>query len=121
MGKHDRSFVSIHEIHRHGLEEKEGLYSKEASEASDVDPRVEIIGTLMRVLLPSTKLPAKKRFEAGYRRLVVLVWMLTPDSLPAQSIEELAVLLECSKWNVYDIRTDLRRQLGLDGAGPSEG
>lgn len=105
--------VSIDRIQEAGLEGELGLVTP--AEYPDAEPQspdhAEIVRRLMVALLPSDNTPGRRRWEAGYRRFLVLAHMICPDDVGAASAADLAEELGVTVWEVYRIRKLIRREI----------
>ena len=107
-----RGRISIDQIVENGLEAKEGLIEQFEYDRPEVNPRWEFLDGLIQSILPGGSMPKDRRFKSGYRRFVVLVWMVQPDAFGSATVKDIADQLDTTGSAVYKIRDELSKLLG---------
>lgn len=104
--------ISIDQIVENGLESKEGLIEQFSfSEDEENETKLAISG-ILQAILPNSAMPKERRFKSGYRRFVVLVWMIYPDTFESSTVKDIAEELDLTASAVYKIRDELSFILG---------
>ena len=104
--------ISIDQIVENGLESQEGLIEEFPYPDEEVQYNKQIVSGLLQAILPSPSIPKKRRFTSGYRRFVVLVWMIQPDAFGSATVKDIAEQLDTTGSAVYKIRDELKALIG---------